>query len=257
MFYSLVRIEQCPLRCGVSAIQHPVPTIRNGAVTALGRVTDASPDRTASDDRLLYPVVKYGWPYTLVFVLGYILAFNFKLTYLSRRAQVSTRFLGVFLAFAMTASPAHRPLLFREGRPDGSRPARDTTFLLVTPAFKVLWAAVAGSGLVAIIGVGILILYGTVAGQQTYKQYSRHEGEAAKMHLQLHSLRNAMRKFFEFSLSFILLFVSIRAGWPWPIVFVVAFFLACALGLFSFTEVENANSNRYLILRLSLRSGSF
>ena len=37
--------------------------------------------------------VKAGWPYTVVFVLGYILAFNFKLTYLSRRAQVSTRFL--------------------------------------------------------------------------------------------------------------------------------------------------------------------
>ena len=35
------------------------------------------------------------------------------------------------------------------------------------------------------------------------------------------------------------------------------FFLACALGLFSFTEVENANSNRYLILGAFLALGLF
>jgi regulator of protease activity HflC (stomatin/prohibitin superfamily) len=66
-----------------------------------------------------------------------------------------------------------------------------------------------------------------------------------------------MRKFLEFSLSFILLFASIRAGWPWPIVFVAAFFAACALGLFSFAEGEKANPNRYLILGAFLSLGLF
>jgi regulator of protease activity HflC (stomatin/prohibitin superfamily) len=64
-----------------------------------------------------------------------------------------------------------------------------------------------------------------------------------------------MRKFLEFSLSFILLFVSIRAGWPWPVVFVFGFFLACALGLFSFAEGENANPSRYLVLGFFLALG--
>ena len=189
MFYSLVRIEQCPLRCGVAAIRHPVPTIRNGAVTALGRVTDASPDRIASDDRVLYPRGQ-----VRLAVHDHLRArlhpgFNFKLTYLSRRTQISTRFLvflAIFLAFAMTASALIGRFFVSKDGQAWIETGKIATFLLVTPAFKLLWAAVAGSGLTAIIGERILIPCGTVAGQQTYKQYSRHEGEAAKMHLQLH-----------------------------------------------------------------------
>ena len=59
--------------------------------------------------------IKYGWPYTIIFVLGYILAFALKLTYLSRRSQVSTRFLivlGIYLTFALTLSTTHRAFLF-------------------------------------------------------------------------------------------------------------------------------------------------
>ena len=93
--------------------------------------------------------VKYGWPYTVVFVLGYILAFNFKLTYLSRRAQVSTRFLvfpGVFLAFAMAASAFIGRYFFSKDGQAGIETSKIATFLLVTPAFKLLWAAVAVPG---------------------------------------------------------------------------------------------------------------
>ena len=76
--------------------------------------------------------VKYGWPYTIIFVLGYILAFNFKLPYLSRRAQVSTRFL-VFLGdlpgLRHDSQHDHRPLLFlsRTARP-GLKPTGSETF---------------------------------------------------------------------------------------------------------------------------------
>ena len=131
--------------------------------------------------------VKYGWPYTIVFVLGYILAFDFKLTYLSRRAQVSTRFLvflGVFLAFAMTASTLIGRFFFSPNGQAWIEDQQDTgTFLLVTPALKVLWATVIGFGLIALIAAVILIPYGQVAGQQMYSQYEQykgHEGEAAR-----------------------------------------------------------------------------
>ena len=130
--------------------------------------------------------VKYGWPYTLVFVLGYILAFNFKLPYLSRRVQVSTRFLvflGVFLAFAMTASMIIGRFFFAPNNQTWIEAHRILNFLLVTPALKILWAAVIGFGLIALMAAVILIPYGQVAGQQMYSQYEQykgHEGEAAR-----------------------------------------------------------------------------
>ena len=129
--------------------------------------------------------VKAGWPYTVVFVLGYILAFNFKLPYLSKRAQVSTRFLvfmAIFLAFAMTASMIVGRFFFSPNGQTWIEAGRISTFLLVTPALKVLWAAVIGFGLIALLAAVILISYGMVAGQQMYSQYEQykgHEGEAA------------------------------------------------------------------------------
>ena len=130
--------------------------------------------------------VKSGWPYTVVFVLGYILAFNFKLPYLSRRAQISTRFLvflGIFLAFAMTASMIIGRFFFSPNGQAWIEASRIWVFLLVTPALKVLWAAVIGFGLIALLAAVILIPYGQVAGQQMYSQYEQykgHEGEAAR-----------------------------------------------------------------------------
>ena len=121
--------------------------------------------------------VKYGWPYTVVFVLGYILAFNFKLPYLSRRAQISTRFLvflGVFLAFTMTASMIISRFFFSENSQAWIEAGKITAFLLVPPALKVLWAAVASLALIALIAAVILIPLGLMAGQQTYNQCEQH-----------------------------------------------------------------------------------
>jgi regulator of protease activity HflC (stomatin/prohibitin superfamily) len=119
-------------------------------------------------------------------VLGYILAFNFKLTYLSRRAQISTRFLvflGVFLAFAMTTSALIGRFFFLPSNQTWIEAHRIWNFLLMTPALKILWAAVIGFGLIALLATVILIPYGQVAGQQMYSQYEQykgHEGEAAR-----------------------------------------------------------------------------
>jgi regulator of protease activity HflC (stomatin/prohibitin superfamily) len=130
--------------------------------------------------------VGLGWPWTVVCVIGYILAFALKLTYLSRRAQVSTRFLvflGVFLAFAMTASMIIGRFFFSPSNQTWIEAHRVWNFLLVTPALKILWAAVMGFGLIALLAAVILIPYGQVAGQQMYSQYEQykgHEGEAAR-----------------------------------------------------------------------------
>ena len=123
--------------------------------------------------------VKYGWPYTVVFVLGYILAFNFKLPYLSRRAQISTRFLvflGIFLAFAMTASMIIGRFFFSENGQAWIEASRIWTFLLVTPALKVLWATVIGFGLTAIVAMLILLPYGYSVAQNIYSQYEQYQG---------------------------------------------------------------------------------
>ena len=130
--------------------------------------------------------VKYGWPYTIIFVLGYILAFNFKLPYLSNRVQVSTRFLiclAFFLAFAITASTLIGRYFFSAGGRAWIEAGGIRSFLLVTPGLKVLWATVIGFGLIALIAAVILVPYGQVAGQQMYSQYEQykgHEGEAAR-----------------------------------------------------------------------------
>ena len=58
--------------------------------------------------------VKYGWPYTVVFVLGYILAFNFKLTFISRRIRVRPRFLTVFLTVGLSMRKLVGVILSRE-----------------------------------------------------------------------------------------------------------------------------------------------
>ena len=123
--------------------------------------------------------VKSGWPYTVVFVLGYILAFNFKLPYLSRRAQISTRFLvflGIFLAFAMTASMIIGRFFFSENSKAWIEASRIWTFLLVTPALKVLWATVIGFGLTAIVAMLILLPYGYSVAQNIYSQYEQYQG---------------------------------------------------------------------------------
>ena len=103
-----------------------------------------------------------------------------------RRIQVSTRFLvflGIFLAFAMTASMIIGRFFFSANGLAWIAEHSITTFLLVTPALKVLWAAIIGFGLIALIAAVILIPYGQVAGQQMYSQYEQykgHEGEAAR-----------------------------------------------------------------------------
>ena len=58
--------------------------------------------------------VKYGWPYTVVFVLGYILAFNFKLHFISRRIRVRPRFLTLFLTMGLSMRKLVGVILSRE-----------------------------------------------------------------------------------------------------------------------------------------------
>jgi regulator of protease activity HflC (stomatin/prohibitin superfamily) len=123
--------------------------------------------------------VKYGWPYTVVFVLGYILAFAIKLPFLSKRVQVSTRFLiflGIFLAFAMTTSMIIGRFFFSENGQTWIEASRIWTFLLVTPALKVLWAAVIGFGLIAVVATLILLPYGYSVAQNIYSQYEQYKG---------------------------------------------------------------------------------
>jgi regulator of protease activity HflC (stomatin/prohibitin superfamily) len=123
--------------------------------------------------------VKYGWPYTVVFVLGYILAFAIKLPYLSKRVQVSTRFLvflGVFLAFAMTTSAIIGRFFFSANGHAWIEAGRIRTFLLVTPALKALWAAVLGFGLIAVVAALILLPYGYSVAQNIYSQYEEYKG---------------------------------------------------------------------------------
>jgi hypothetical protein len=153
-----------------------VPTIRNGAVTALEGLRMRLLIELPLTIALFTLAVKYGWPYTVVFVLGYILAFNFKLPYLSRRAQISTRFLvflGVFLAFAMTASMIIGRFFFSENSKTWIEAGKITTFLLVPPALKVLWTAVAGLALIALIAAANLIPYELIARQQMHNQYEQ------------------------------------------------------------------------------------
>jgi hypothetical protein len=78
--------------------------------------------------------IKYGWPYTVVFVLGYILAFNFKLPFISRRIRVRPRFLTLFLTIGLSMRKLVGVILSREEVQKVI--ARNVRLKLLIPGFR-------------------------------------------------------------------------------------------------------------------------
>jgi regulator of protease activity HflC (stomatin/prohibitin superfamily) len=64
-----------------------------------------------------------------------------------------------------------------------------------------------------------------------------------------------MRKFLEGLLILIFAFASVRAGLPWPILFVVGLLALCRAGAFSFARDQRVNPNLFITLALFLGIG--
>lgn len=124
-------------------------------------------------------VLKFGWPWTVVFVLVYILAFDFKLPYLAKRIRLSTRFL-VFLTITLpiwlTSSWIIGRILFSPQTQAWIASSRFWTFVLTPDVLKMFWAAAGGFVVTALLALLVLAPYGLVAGPNMYSQYEQYKG---------------------------------------------------------------------------------
>ncbi len=129
--------------------------------------------------------VKLGWMGAILFVVLYLVAFSFKLPFLSRRVQVTPRFiflLAVFLTFALLMRWVIGTLLAGLA-PQGEAGANTVLgFLFGSPSLILFWSLIGGILVAVLVAVVLLLPYGLVAGPGLYSQYENykgHEWEAA------------------------------------------------------------------------------
>ena len=129
---------------------------------------------------LAFFTIKLGWPWPVVFVVGYLLAFDRKLPFLSRRTQVRTRFLR-FLAVYLSVGLASIWLIswissLAEIQAEVIAPNRLLVFFFGTDALRVFWSIVGGLVVPTLLSAWILLPYGYVAAQSMYSQYENYKG---------------------------------------------------------------------------------
>ena len=121
---------------------------------------------------LAFFTIKLGWPWPVVFVVGYLLAFDRKLPFLSRRTQVRTRFLR-FLAVYLSVGLASIWLIswissLAEIQAEVIAPNRLLVFFFGTDALRVFWSIVGGLVVPTLLSAWILLPYGYVAAQSVF-----------------------------------------------------------------------------------------
>lgn len=129
--------------------------------------------------------VKLGWIGTILFVLGYLVAFSFKWPFLAKRVKVTPQFiafLGVFLTVALVLRWLFG-LVLTSLAPQGEAATRGVLgFLLGSSGLVAFWSIVAAFGATALLTAVFLVPYGRLAGASMYSQYDNykgHEREAA------------------------------------------------------------------------------
>jgi len=128
---------------------------------------------------LAFFTIKLGWPWPIVFVLVYLLAFDLKLPFLSRRTQISSRFLGflaVFLIGSLLTGWVIREALAMEEIAAGIVANRYLAFILADDRLKLFWAAVGAVIVPTIAAASFLLPYGYIASQSMYGQYEQYRG---------------------------------------------------------------------------------
>lgn len=135
---------------------------------------------------LVFVLLRLGWPWPILAMPLYLVAFSLGLPSLSRNAKVRSRpitLLVIFLTSAIFISWIIAEILFRPevqaGIIDNSRFLR---FLLSNNSLKIFWSAVIGLIVPSVLAAIVLVPYGLTVGQNMYSQYEQykgHEREAA------------------------------------------------------------------------------
>ncbi len=136
---------------------------------------------------VLFLATKYGWPWPIFFIIGYIIAFGLRLPMLSRFFQVNSRFLvflAVFLVVALFATWGISDILSIESvQREVIEPVRLLNTFFGSNDLKSLWSLVGGLAIAAGLTVITLIPYSYIAASSMYSQYEQykgHETEAAQ-----------------------------------------------------------------------------
>ncbi len=134
----------------------------------------------------LFGLLKLGWPWPILAIPAYLLAFAFRLPFLSRRTKVTSRFLVVLLVLLTVAaflSWLVAEALFQPEVQDGMiAKSWLLSFLLSNNTLKIFWSEIIGLLIPALVAVIFLVPYGSTVGQNMYSQYENykgHEQEAA------------------------------------------------------------------------------
>ena len=129
---------------------------------------------------VLFGLLKLGWPWPILAIPAYLLAFALKLPFLSRRTKVTSRFLVVllvFLAVAASLSWLVAEALFQPEVQDGMiAKSWLLSFLWSNNTLKLLWSVIIGLLIPALLAMIALIPYGYTVGQNMYSQYENYKG---------------------------------------------------------------------------------
>jgi regulator of protease activity HflC (stomatin/prohibitin superfamily) len=129
---------------------------------------------------LAFLSVRLGWPWPIVFVIGYLFAFGMKWLFLSRRVAISTRFvcfLLIFTTIGLFAGWAISEFLFLEKTQiEVIARSKLLDFFLGTEPSKVFWSVIGGIAVPTLFSALALLPYGYMAAQAMYGQYEQYKG---------------------------------------------------------------------------------
>lgn len=123
--------------------------------------------------------IKLGWSWTIFLVLLYVLAFELKLTKMSRTMNISSRFLAFAAMFLIVALVLRRLIgvLLQTDAINGLIQSNGfLRFLLGTDPLKVFWSLLGAFAITGLVAVLLLLIYAASAAPNMFAQYAGYKG---------------------------------------------------------------------------------
>ncbi len=128
---------------------------------------------------LIIASIKLGWLWTILFVLLYILAFDLKLTKMSKTMNISSRFLafaGMFLVVALTLRRVIGLLLQTDAVNAVIQSTGVLRFFMGSDPLKFFWSLLGAFAITGLVAVLILLVYAASAAPNMFAQYAGYKG---------------------------------------------------------------------------------
>jgi len=128
---------------------------------------------------LIIAGIKLGWLWSIPLILLYILAFDLKLTKMSKTMNISSRllaFVGMFLVVALFLRRAIGLFLQTEAVNGFIRSSGLLRFLLGTDPLRVFWSLLGAFAITGLVSLLILLIYAASAAPNMFAQYDGYKG---------------------------------------------------------------------------------